>query len=115
MKMKFNFALALSANPDILILDEATSGLDPFIRDDILDLVRSYAKQKDRSVLFSSHIVSDMDRVADHLIFIHDGKIVIDEDKEPLLRRYDMDRLEDLITVIGRMLKHDGRAKSFEK
>lgn len=88
MKVKFNFALALAANPKLLILDEATSGLDPLMRDDILDILINYVKSKDHTVLFSSHIVSDLDKIADKIIFIHKGKVILEEDKRIMLRDY---------------------------
>lgn len=88
MKVKFNFALALATNPELLILDEATSGLDPLMRDDILEILTDYVQNKDHTVLFSSHIVSDLDKIADKIIFIHKGKVMLEEDKKNILCNY---------------------------
>ena len=76
MKLKFSLVLALSINPEILILDEPTSGLDPIIRLELLDILKSSAKEKDVAVLFSSHITEDLDKIADKFIFIYNGQIL---------------------------------------
>lgn len=75
MKMKLEFAIAFSHAPKLLILDEATSGLDPIFRDEILDLIREFTEDEDHTVLMSSHITSDLDKVADYIAFIHDGEL----------------------------------------
>ncbi|QQK09001.1 ABC transporter ATP-binding protein [Miniphocaeibacter halophilus] len=79
MKVKVNFALALATKPKILLLDEATSGLDPLIRDDILNLLLEFVQDETNTVLISSHIISDLDKIADKLIFLHKGKVFLDE------------------------------------
>lgn len=79
MKVKVNFALVLATRPKILLLDEATSGLDPLVRDDILNLLLEFVQDNSNTVLISSHITSDLDKVADKLIFLHKGKIFLDE------------------------------------
>mgnify|MGYP003371981554 FL=1 len=76
MKMKLEFAIAFSHAPKLLILDEATSGLDPIFRDEILDIVRKYTEEEDHSVLLSSHITSDLDKIADYIAFIHEGRLL---------------------------------------
>lgn len=75
MKMKLEFAIAFSHTPKILILDEATSGLDPVFRDEILDLIREFTEEEEHTVLMSSHITSDLDKVADYIALIHDGTL----------------------------------------
>ena len=75
MKMKLEFAIAFSHAPKLLILDEATSGLDPIFRDEILELIREFTEDEDHTVLLSSHITSDLDKIADYIAFIHEGEL----------------------------------------
>lgn len=79
MSMKLAVAVALSHHPELLILDEATSGLDPIVRDDILEVFLDFVQNENHSILLSSHITSDLEKVADYITFIHDGKIVFSE------------------------------------
>ena len=88
MKMKLSIAVALSHHSKLLILDEATSGLDPVVRDDILDMFLDFVQDEDNSILVSSHITSDLEKVADHIVFIHDGKVVFSKSKDDLIYRY---------------------------
>lgn len=88
MKMKFSIAIALSHNAELLILDEATSGLDPIIRSELLDLLSEFVSDGKHSVLMSSHIISDLERVCDTLLFIHKGRVIMCEDKEKLIGKY---------------------------
>lgn len=76
MKMKLEFAAAFSHNPKLLILDEATSGLDPIFRDEILDIIREYTEDETHTVLLSSHITGDLDKIADYIAFLHEGKLL---------------------------------------
>ncbi len=76
MKMKLAITAALSHHSKLLILDEATSGLDPVIRDDILDMLLDFVQDEEHSILISSHITSDLEKVADYIVFIHEGKVV---------------------------------------
>src|SRR5699024_6303826 len=76
MKVKLAFAVALSHGAELLILDEATSGLDPIVRDEVLDLLRDFVQDEDHAVLVSSHITSDLEKVADYITFLHQGKLV---------------------------------------
>lgn len=88
MKMKLSIAVALSHNPKFLILDEATSGLDPIIRDEILDMFLEFIQKEDRAIFVSSHISSDIEKIADYIAFIHQGKIVFVESKDDLVNKY---------------------------
>lgn len=85
MQMKLSIAAALSHNAKILVLDEATSGLDPVIRDKILDLFLDFMQDEEHSILVSSHIISDLEKVADYIVCIHKGKILFDKSKDDLL------------------------------
>lgn len=87
MKMKLSIASALAHKPRLLILDEATSGLDPIIRSDILDLLLDFMQDETHGILFSSHITSDLEKIADYITFIHEGKIVFDRSKDDLIYR----------------------------
>ncbi len=88
MKMKLSIAVALSHNSKLLILDEATSGLDPVVRDDILDLFLDFVQDENNSILVSSHITSDLEKVADYIVFIHKGKVVFSKPKDELKYQY---------------------------
>lgn len=88
MKVKAEFAVALSHNAQMLILDEATSGLDPVMRNDILDRLKEFIAVKERSILMSSHILSDLEKIADYIVFIHEGRIVFEEKKSVLEKEY---------------------------
>ncbi|MBC8536866.1 ABC transporter ATP-binding protein [Feifania hominis] len=124
MKMKLSFAAALSHRPRLLILDEATSGLDPVMRSEILDLFLEFIEDESHAVLLSSHITSDLEKVADYITFIHEGHIVFSESKDEILERLGVlhcpsgdFRLLDREDVIGRrenqfgcdVLVHDRR------
>lgn len=88
MKMKLSIAVALSHKAKLLILDEATSGLDPVIRDEILDIFLEFIQDESNTILLSSHITSDLEKVADYITFIHQGKIVFSESKDDLIYQY---------------------------
>ncbi|MDD2955499.1 MAG: ABC transporter ATP-binding protein [Oscillospiraceae bacterium] len=88
MKMKLSIAAALSHHPELLILDEATSGLDPIVRDEILDIFLEFIQDETRGVLLSSHIVSDLEKTADYITFLHHGQVKFSEEKDLLLERY---------------------------
>ena len=93
MKMKLAIAVALSHQAKLLILDEATSGLDPMVRDEILDIFNEYTRQEDRSILLSSHIVSDLEKICDYIAFLHKGQLLLCEEKDRLLDEYALVRL----------------------
>ena len=88
MKMKLAIAVALSHHSRLLILDEATSGLDPVVRDDILDMLLDFVQEEDHSILVSSHITSDLEKIADYIVFIHEGKVVFSKPKDELVEQY---------------------------
>ena len=88
MKMKLSLAAALAHRPKLLILDEATAGLDPVVRDEILDEFLRFISDEDHAVLISSHITSDLEKAADYITYIHEGKIVLSEAKDDILDRY---------------------------
>ena len=88
MRVKFSLALALSHNAQLLILDEPTSGLDPVSRDDLLELFQELIEDGQRSILFSTHITSDLEKCADFITYIKDGEIVASTDKDGFLDAY---------------------------
>lgn len=85
---KLALAFALSHRAELLIMDEPTSGLDPLIRDKFLSLIREFMDKGGKGVLFSTHITSDLDKCADNIVFLHQGKILLEEDKDILLDKW---------------------------
>lgn len=88
MRMKLSLTIALSHDAKLLILDEPTSGLDPIVRNEILDEFLSFIQDEERGILLSSHITTDLEKVADYITFIHDGEIIFTEEKDDLLYNY---------------------------
>ena len=88
MKVKFSLALALSHGAKLLVLDEPTSGLDPLAREEFLDILLSLVKEEGVSVLFSTHIVTDLERAADDIVLLSHGKLIVNEPLETLKRKY---------------------------
>ena len=88
MKMKLCIAVALSHDSRLLILDEATSGLDPVVRNEILDIFREFVENEENTIFLSSHITSDIEKIADYIIFIHKGKLLFMENKDDLIYKY---------------------------
>lgn len=88
MKMKLSLAAALSHHPKLLILDEATAGLDPVVRDEILDEFLGFIQDEEHSILISSHITSDLEKVADYITYLHQGRVVLSEAKDVLQDNY---------------------------
>ena len=87
-KIKLNLAAALAHNPDLLILDEITGALDPVARDDIMDIFLDFIQDPNKSILFSSHITTDLEKVADYITFLKDGEIIFSKEKDSLLYEY---------------------------
>lgn len=88
MKMKLAISVAFSHHSKLLILDEATSGLDPVIRDDILDMLLEFVQNDECSIPVSSHITSDLEKIADYIVFIHEGKVIFSKPKDELIEQY---------------------------
>ena len=99
MKVKYSVAIALSHQAELLILDEPTSGLDPVSRDEILDIFREIVKNKERAILFSTHITSDLDKCATNITYIHDGEILYTGQKKDFVNSY--------LFVIDKSKNHD--------
>lgn len=95
MSMKLAIAVALSHDSKLLILDEATSGLDPIMRDEILDVLLEFVKEENHSVLLSSHITSDLEKIADYIVFIHNGDIILNKTKDELIYEYGVIRCSE--------------------
>lgn len=116
MKMKLGAAIALSHHAELLILDEATSGLDPIIRDEILDILMDFMQDEKHTILISSHILSDLEKVSDYIAFIDRGKILFFEGKDELKDKYAICSLSneeannlDRSIVVGRRIHTFGQ------
>ena len=88
MRKKLEIATAFSHHPSLLILDEPTSGLDPVVRSEVLDLFLEFIQDENHTILFSTHITSDLEHIADYIIFLDDGKIILKENRDTLLEEY---------------------------
>lgn len=101
MKMKMGIAVALAHHPKLLILDEATSGLDPVVRDEVVEMFGEFTRDENHAVLISSHIVSDLEKICDYIAFLHQGQLLLCEEKDVLLEEYGLvqcskEQLEEL-------------------
>lgn len=106
MKMKLSIAVALSHHPKLLLLDEATSGLDPVVRDDILDIFFEFTREEENSILMSSHIVSDLEKICDYVAFLHKGNLVECEEKDTLLEKYGLIHgSQEQIAALGTLVR----------
>ena len=90
MKMKLGIAVAMSHGSRLLLLDEATNGLDPVVRDEVIGMFGEFTRDEDHSILLSSHIVSDLEKICDYVAFLHDGRLLLCEEKDQLLAEYGM-------------------------
>lgn len=88
MKIKLSLAIALSHSADLIILDEPTSGLDPIVRSEVLNILYEIIQDENKTVLFSSHITSDLDKIADTIAFINNGKLIFNQAKDDILLKY---------------------------
>lgn len=101
MRKKVEIATALSHHPKLLILDEATSGLDPIVRNEILDLFLDFIEDEEHTIILSTHITSDLEHVADYILFINKGRIVLEQEKDEILDNYriikcDLDKFDKI-------------------
>ena len=94
MTMKLGLAVALAHKPKLLLLDEATGGLDPIVREEVLEIFLDFVQDENNSILLSSHITSDLEKIADYITFIHDGEIILSELKDDLVYNYGVMRLK---------------------
>ena len=108
MKMKLGIAIALSHNAKLLILDEATSGLDPVVRDEVVEMFSDFTRDENHSILISSHIVSDLEKLCDYVAFLHKGKLLLCEEKDQLLAEYGLIHCtaEELHNLPAESIKH---------
>lgn len=106
MKMKLSIAVALSHNSRVLILDEATSGLDPVIRSEILDIFREFIVDESHAVFMSSHITSDIEKISDYIMLIHKGRLLFTENKDELIYNYGLVKCsqEQMKSIPGEMI-----------
>ena len=95
MKMKLGIACSLSHKAKLLILDEATSGLDPAVRDEVIDILLDFTRDEEHSVLISSHIVSDLEKICDYIAFLHKGRLILCEEKDRLYEQYGIIRCDE--------------------
>lgn len=88
MRKKLEIATALAHHPKLLILDEPTSGLDPVVRNEVLDIFLNFIQDEEHTILLSTHITSDLEHIADHIVFLDKGKIILNKDKDEIIDNY---------------------------
>lgn len=103
MQRKYCLILALCQRPEILILDEPTSGVDPYDRGNVVELIQEFMMDENHTVLFSTHITEDLDKIADYIVIMQDGKITLDEEKETICENY---RLVQCAELTEELKKH---------
>lgn len=108
MKMKLGIAVAMSHGAKLLLLDEPTSGLDPVVRDEVVEIFYDFTRDENHSILISSHIVSDLERLCDYVAFLHKGKLLLFEEKDELLSKYGIIHctLEQLSELDNNVIKY---------
>ena len=108
MKMKLGIAIAMSHDSKLLLLDEATSGLDPVVRDEVVEMLSEFTRDENHSILISSHIVSDLEKLCDYVAFLHKGKLLLCEEKDRLLGEYGIIHCtaEQLSELDSKAVKH---------
>lgn len=108
MKTKLGIAIALSHHCKLLLLDEATSGLDPVVRDDVVEMLSEFTRDEGHSILISSHIVSDLEKLCDYIAFLHKGRLLLWEEKDVLLAEYGVIHCtsEQLESIAPEAIKH---------
>ena len=108
MKMKLGIAIAMSHESKLLLLDEATSGLDPVVRDEVVEMLSEFTRDENHSILISSHIVSDLEKLCDYVAFLHKGKMLLCEEKDRLLGEYGIIHCtsEQLSELDSKAVKH---------
>ena len=105
MKMKIKVLCALAHEPKLLILDEPTNGLDPIFRYEIIDLFNKFVSNKENSILMTTHITSDLEHLADEVIFINDGNVILDISKKKIDEEYGI--IEILLKDLAKIKKED--------
>ena len=102
MKMKLSLAVALSHGAKLLLLDEATGGLDPLARDELIEELEEFIADGQHAILLSSHIVSDIEKLCDRIVYLHKGRVIVNEEKRTLLAANEGENLEEIILKIAR-------------